>query len=224
VILGRGLAGLGLAGQGTAGHGRARRGGAGQGKGCFQRVASRWVQSDANSIRVYTFHFICEAHMNSNHKHYSWREGLPTGPDVALIRKTWPNPEIGQEIPYADVAKLVGIEIGSERWRTVTDAWRKREMDEGRIIKCILGRAFVVASAEQIIDDTNSTLKRITRSARRQRINLSTIKTTDHGTKAIVDHQARLMHAIEQDARQKRGNMLPLNAAKTIPNINNGEK
>jgi len=153
-------------------------------------------------------------------KHYSWQDGLPTGPDVTLIRKRWPDLKVGQRIEYQEIAELLGIEIGTSRWQTVTDAWRKRELDGGRVIKCIPGKAFVVATAEQIIDDTYSTLKHISRAARRQRIHLSTVKVADAQTKAVVDHQARLMHAVEQDAKAKRQLALPSTAVQSMPKIN----
>jgi hypothetical protein len=153
-------------------------------------------------------------------KHYSWQDGLPTGPDVALIRKRWPDLKVGQRIEYQEIAQLLGIKVGSSRWQTVTDAWRKRELDDGRVIKCIPGKAFVVATAEQIIDDTYSTLKHISRTARRQRIHLSTVKIADAQTKAVVQHQARLMQAVEQDAKAKRQMAIPSTAVQPMPKIN----
>jgi len=152
-------------------------------------------------------------------KHYSWQTGLPTGPDVTLIRKRWPDLQVGQRIEYQEIADLLGIKIGTSRWETVTQAWRKRELDDGRVIKCVPGKAFFVADAEQIIDDTYSTLKHITRTARRQRIHLSTVKSVDAQTKAVVEHQARLMHAVEKDANEKRQLALPSTAARPMPKI-----
>lgn len=152
-------------------------------------------------------------------KHYAWQDGLPTGPDVTLILKRWPNLAVGQRIKYSEIASLLGIKVGTSRWRTVTNAWRKRELDDGRVIKCVPGHEFIVANAEQIIDDTHVTLKHITRSARRQRIHLSTIKEVDGQTKAIVDHQARLMHAVELDAKAKRQIAIPSTVVPMRPQI-----
>jgi hypothetical protein len=155
-------------------------------------------------------------------KLYSWQTGLPTGPDVTLIRKRWPNLKVGDRIEYEEVAELLGVKIGSSRWETVTQAWRRRELDDGRVIKCIPGKAFVVANAEQIIDDTFSTLKHIARSARRQAVHLLTVRDADSQTRAVIDHQARLMHAVEQDAKAKRQQALPPTAVQPMPRIKFG--
>jgi hypothetical protein len=153
-------------------------------------------------------------------KHYSWQTGLPTGPDVTMIRRRWPDLKVGDRIAYHEIADLLGIEVGSSRWRTVTHAWRKRELDDGRVIKCVPGKEFVVANAEQIIDDTHATLKHMSRSARRQLVHLMTVRDTDSRTRAVVDHQARLMHAVEQDIRAKRQLALPSTAVQSMPKIN----
>jgi hypothetical protein len=147
-----------------------------------------------------------------------WK-GLPTGPDVTMIRKRWPDLKVGDRIEYSEIAELLRIEVGSSRWETVTSAWRKRALDDGYVIKCEPGKAFVVANAEQIIDDTFSTLKHISRSARRQLVHLMTVRDTDSQTRAVVDHQARLMHAVEQDAKAKRQLALPSTVVTPMPKI-----
>jgi hypothetical protein len=152
-------------------------------------------------------------------KLYSWQTGLPTGPDVALIRKRWNDLKAGDRIEYQEIADLLGIKVGSSRWKTVTQAWRKRELDDGRVIKSVPGKEFVVANPEQIIDDTNTTLKHISRSARRQLVHLMTVRDTDSQTQAVVDHQARLMHAVEKDAEAKRKLALPSTAVQPLPKI-----
>jgi hypothetical protein len=165
-----------------------------------------------------TFGHFLEAEMEQ--KLYSWQTGMPTGPDVTMIRKRWPDLKVGDRIEYREIAELLRVEVGSARWKTVTTAWRKRALDDGYVIKSDPGKAFVVADAEAIIDDTYSTLKHISRSARRQLVHLMTVRDTDNQTRAVVDHQARLMHAVEQDAKAKRQLALPSTAVKPLPKIN----
>jgi hypothetical protein len=153
-------------------------------------------------------------------KCYSWQTGMPTGPDVTMIRKRWPDLKVGDRIEYCEIVELLRVEVGSSRWNTVTKAWRKRALDDGYVIKCGPGKAFVVANAEAIIDDTYSTLKHISRSARRQLVHLMTVRDADSQTRAVVDHQARLMHAVEQDAKAKRQLALPSTAVRPMPKIN----
>lgn len=152
-------------------------------------------------------------------KHYAWQDGLPTGPDVTLIRAKWPNLKAGDSIPYDEVAALIGVKVNSVRFRSVTNAWRTREQEDGRVIKCEKKIAFYVATAEQITSSTYDALRHIGRSAKKQRKHLGTIHAADQHTKGIVDHQARLMHAVEKDARVKRMNILPSTKPSSPPQI-----
>jgi hypothetical protein len=199
-IASRGVASLGAAWRGQAGPGKA-------GQGPFWAIFGVFLQ-------------LLEDREMTEGKHYSWQTGLPTGPDVALIRKRWPDLKVGDRIEYQEIADLLGIKAGSTRWKTVTKAWRKRALDDGYVVKSVPGKAFVVANAEQIIDDTFSTLKHISRSARRQVVHLMAVRDTDSQTRAVVDHQARLMHAVEQDTKAKRQLALPSTAVRSMPKIN----
>lgn len=152
-------------------------------------------------------------------KHYSWKDGLPTGPEVAELQKRWPSLKAGDRIEYSEIEEAIGIVYPSSRWTTVTNAWRKREEEKGNVIDCVAGAAFFVATSDQISAKTYGTLRHIGRSAKKQRRQLSTITTSDERTKVTIDHQARLMLAIEQDARKKRMNILPATETKQPPRI-----
>lgn len=56
--------------------------------------------------------------------------GLPTNPAVTKLIEKFGEIEYGQEIPYSEIEKTIGTEYGSNRWRVVTDAWRKRLLRE----------------------------------------------------------------------------------------------
>lgn len=180
--------------------GEARLGLAGQGKGFFEAHFGRMMMGKADKV-------------------FGFQDGLPTGPDVTVIRKQWPSPKIGEAIAYEDVATLLGIKVGSNRWRSVTNAWRARELEEGRVITCVAGERFVVATAEQITAATYGVLAHVGRTAKKQRRNLATVRAADAATRNVIDHQARLMIAVEQDARKKRMNLLPATQVTEAPRI-----
>jgi hypothetical protein len=143
-------------------------------------------------------------------KHFSWRDGMPTGPDVAILQKAYPSLSPGDRIDYETVSELLGVKVGSQRFITVTLAWRAREEDNnGIVILCKRKEAFIVATPDQITSGTYETLRHIGRSARKQRKHLATVHADDEMTRLTVDHQARLMMEVERDAKKKRMNALP---------------
>lgn len=157
--------------------------------------------------------------MTEKQKFIGFKDGLPTGPEVEELRKKYPAPAIGARIPYADVRAIIGVDVSSARWKSVTEAWRKRELEEGRVIKCEAGEAFYVATPDQITAATYSVLEHVGKTAKKHRRELSTVRAEDAQTRGVVEHQARLMLAVEKDSRAKRMNILPATAAPVQPKI-----
>lgn len=142
-------------------------------------------------------------------KIYPWK-GSRTSPDVTMIQRRWPDLKPGDQIGYADIAELIGEAEGSTRFRTVTDAWRSAEMDmKGLVIYCEKGRGFYVATPEQVTGATHGAFRHIRRTAKKQRERLVTIRSTDERIMASVEHQGRLLIAIERDAKKSQMNILP---------------
>jgi hypothetical protein len=76
----------------------------------------------------------------------SW--GMPTGPDVRRIREKFPDSLLVEgetEIAYEEIAEVIYESIDSNRFRTVTMAWRRAvQKDSGKIIKCQNGNFVVI--------------------------------------------------------------------------------
>ncbi len=157
--------------------------------------------------------------MDVKQKFMGFKDGLPTGPEVEELRKRWPALEIGQRIGYQEVSETIGVAIDSPRWRSITAAWRKRELENGRVLKCEVGEAFYVATPEHITSTTYSVLAHVGRTAKKQRRDLATVHAVDPVLKGVVEHQGRLMLAVEKDARIKRMNVLPSTKAAEMPAI-----
>lgn len=153
-------------------------------------------------------------------QHMPWQDGLPTAPDVAVLQQHFNDLKAGDRIAYEDVETLLKLTRGSARWKSVTDAWRRREEEAGRVIKCEAGAAFYVATGEQISSSSYGALEHIGRTARKQRRHLATIRTEDEGMRATQQHQSMLMLALERESKKARMNILPSVApATTAPSI-----
>lgn len=145
-------------------------------------------------------------------KHYSFRDGMPTRPDVQLLQKQWPSLQVGDRIPYDDVEAVIGIERGTARWKSITNSWRHREREMGRVIECEAGKAFYVATADQLSAMTYGALQHIGRSAKRHRNKLATVEQHDNVSDDIrsrCQHHGRLMWQIEKESSASRKNLLP---------------
>lgn len=81
--------------------------------------------------------------------------GIPTKPDIENIRKYYSEKDLtaGKHIPYADVAKIIGASVGSNRFYSVTTAWRKYvEQHYKIVISCERGSGFIVLGENGKLD------------------------------------------------------------------------
>lgn len=151
--------------------------------------------------------------------YYSFKEGMPTGPDVSALQASYPELKVGDTISYADVEIIIGCEWQTARFKTVTNRWRKRLKEKGIVIDCDAGEAFRVLTADEITAKTYSTFEQIGRKARKQRSNLATIRADRDDQKATVLHHMQMLNATERDARKHRMNLLPGTAIKPPPRL-----
>lgn len=156
---------------------------------------------------------------DAKQEYLGWRDGLPTAPDVEAICQKWPELAVGQEIFYSDIQTLLKIEPGSSRWKSVTDAWRRRVREKGTVVECKAAISFYVASADQVSSATYGVLKGIGGKARRHRQKIAVSKPENEQQRTVLEHQARLMHGIERDSRKARMNLLPKTQAVEVPQI-----
>ena len=152
-------------------------------------------------------------------KHMPWDEGLPTAPDVTALQKKWPDLKVGDRIGYADICELLKIDWRSSRFRSVTSAWRKRELESGKVLTPDPGQAFYVASADQISAGTYGDLRSIGRKAKRRRRFLSTARTDYPVLGGIIAHQGKLMMHMEREEKKTRMNLLPSTTVSEQPRI-----
>lgn len=137
----------------------------------------------------------------SNGKGKLYFGGIPVEPSVIAIRERYPDAMLkeGMEISYPELAKIIGSESGTSRFKTVTTAWRRKvEMDSGIIIGCIPGIAFkVLPPAERFECSMTKTRQRI-KSVKRGMTLRATVKRVDipEADRARYDHLDRIQKQI----------------------------
>lgn len=158
----------------------------------------------------------------SDDKYYSFRDGMPTRPDVDALLKAYPILKVGDFISRTDAAGQLRLEEDSTRFRTVMGAFRSR-LEQDFALVLIYDRVrvgFVVASVTDLTDRTGGVLQSIASKARKHRKAINT--AASHATEAekpVAEHHMRLVGTIEREARKGKLNQLPPTAAAETPKI-----
>ncbi len=146
--------------------------------------------------------------------------GLPTEPEVNRIRSAYPDAEltVGQVIPYDNIAAIIGAAYKSNRFRSITNVWRKKvEKETNKIIGTEPGVGFVVLSESQKVNLSGSKLRSAARFARRSYMVAS---RTD--VKQLSEEEARrLTHQINVTAKIIAS--AQLKTKKQLPDMTNGK-
>lgn len=75
--------------------------------------------------------------------------GLPTEPDIARLNAHFGKLEAGMSVSYQEIGNVIQSAHGTNRWSTVTSAWRKK-LSEARIyFRAQDGNKFVVRNVEE---------------------------------------------------------------------------
>lgn len=147
--------------------------------------------------------------MTEEQKVFPWKDGLPTGPDVSLLQKEFQELKPGDRVEYELVEILLGMKWRTPRFKTVTDAWRRREFEKGIVIDCDPGKAFIVLTADQISAKTYGAMRHAGRTVRKQRGELATIRPENDERRKVLVHQMTLLSQIERETKKARMNILP---------------
>lgn len=118
--------------------------------------------------------------------------GVPTGPDVDALMAEIPA-EPGTSVTYDRVAEIVGLDRTSSRWKTVTQAWRKRLFRDRLIQTSAEGGAFHFLTADAAQDKCRGRFNTIGRAVGRNRLRVEAIDPTD-----LTTEQKRTEHGLLQ--------------------------
>ncbi len=112
-------------------------------------------------------------------------------------------------MPYEDVEVVLGIKRSTNRWPSVTNAWRRREFEKGIVIDCDPGEAFIVLTADQISAKTYGAMKHVSHTVRKQRKQLATVRPENDERRRVLVHQMTLLSQLERDSKKARMNLIP---------------
>lgn len=102
-----------------------------------------------------------------------FRIGLPTDIDVKRLRERYPDNQLtpGKSITYAEVCAIIGVQSEKEgRFKSVTNAWRKKLMSESGIILSAKEQKFSVCDNSDKAQLSTNKTKSAVRAVRRSTI------------------------------------------------------
>lgn len=146
--------------------------------------------------------------------------GLPTDLEVKRLLKQYAELEVDREIEYAEVAELISARRGSSRFKTVTDAWRRRVWREQRVrIGTVAGRAFKVLSASDAsLFEGNGVrvgARRIVRGARH--LSLIDAAPMNERERDAHTHRRKVAVAMAEDVQTRAKELAPPRAQRQLP-------
>lgn len=78
--------------------------------------------------------------------------GIPTSPDVNRIRESFPDSSLSV-VTYEEIEKVLGCDRGTNRFKAVTNRWRKLvEKESGKVIGVEAGKGFKVLNETEKLD------------------------------------------------------------------------
>jgi hypothetical protein len=163
---------------------------------------------------------------DDDQQHLPWNEGLPTRPDVDLLIRTWPEPKIGDVFAYESIGKLLRVDPLSNRFRTVTNAWRDRLRKDMHLnVFTRDAHEFFVATPEETAARTWGVFQHVANVGRGhgKRLQAANVYASE-ATRPVLEHQMRLAGALVREAKKARMNALPSTEVKEPPKISPPKK
>lgn len=100
--------------------------------------------------------------------------GMPTQIDVDKLREAFPAIEEGDEIRHEDIESVLGLERGSNRYKTVVEVWRKKMLNDGVDLGALAGIGFKSLNPteriEKSVDGFQSGTRKQLRSIKRSQL------------------------------------------------------
>ncbi len=113
--------------------------------------------------------------------------GVPTRMDVDRLMKIEDDP--GMSIDYEYIEGVLGVKRGSNRFRSVTNAWRKRLFREKLLMTTAEGGKFHFCTADQAHDLGRKGISKVGRSAGRLRVHVDAVNVADLSLERSAKHQ-----------------------------------
>lgn len=127
-----------------------------------------------------------------------FRGGIPTDGDVKRLLAAFPDIKPGDTVSYAAIAEIIKIEHGSNRFQSVTNAWRRAVVRTlNFVLEAVPGAGFRrCTEIERSQRDRSGWRKDQTRAARKVR-DLARVDTSDFADRdqRTHDHARRVLQA-----------------------------
>lgn len=136
--------------------------------------------------------------------------GRDTTPEVDAIRAAI-HSEPGRSVTYEDVARAAGLDVGSTRFRTVTERWRRMVERDTAIRIDVRDRAFHFLTADEALDRSKTDLHRIGRAtgkmhARIGAIDVSALSEPRKGEHFLLAREsAAMLDSVRRSAKAIQG-------------------
>ena len=131
--------------------------------------------------------------------------GVPTEPDVKRLLDAFKNLKDGDMVSHDDIAKAIGVERTTNRYRNVTNAWRKHLLKVNNLrLAPLAGLGFRVLDG---MDRVTHNVKQYGRGARQIRKAADDVRRVDIGKlpqneQRVTEHVLRHMEATSDHLRK----------------------
>lgn len=104
--------------------------------------------------------------------------GVPTGPEVDRLM-TGVEIKPGTKVSYETVADITGVRVNESRFRSVTNAWRKRVFREKALEVKAEGGCFVILTPDEALTNGISSFHKVGRALGRTNVKVSVINEAE---------------------------------------------
>lgn len=94
----------------------------------------------------------------------------------------------GGNISYEHVEQACGVSYGTNRWKTVTNQWRRRLMRENRLRVVVIDRTFRGLTPEEAVADGVDSLNRTGRQAARTHVRVEAVDASNLSGQTLQQH------------------------------------
>lgn len=148
--------------------------------------------------------------------------GVPTGPEVDRLMKGLVI-EAGAKIPYETVEQITGTRASEHRFRSVTNAWRKRVFREKALEVKAEGGCFVILTPDEALTHGISAFHRVGRALGRTNVKVSVINETQlsserAATKRLLQREIGLVSDAARRAAKEIASPKPVSSVVRLPN------
>lgn len=113
--------------------------------------------------------------------------GKSTNPEVDAIMRAF-KPIAGERISYEDIAGVIGVDVSDNRFRTITNRWRKIIEKQHQVRITVEDRHFVFLTSNQALDYSRRDFHRLGRATGKMVSRVSIIDPTQLSDERKEEH------------------------------------